>query len=660
MKMEKASDDALKTGNTLLFAVLLLFFIQLVGMWTESIYRMSLVKLAPGKELCGVVLLLLPLVGFIVSEKRERRFLWAAAVTFVAARLLCPQLGAVGQIIVGGLGVSMFLIILACAFSARYSRLKGDMGQAVGIAVLLSVTFRTWGSSADISTEGVAAVVGWLLAAAVLYQLRAALSESTVAPPTATLSSPPCTVAMLGLFANLTLVYLVFSCPAVVCAWSGYAALEFSGVAAAGCVAVAFMVVLLMAQRMASTGWFLVGGWNVLLIGLLVGGLFLGRTMFPVSAESPAVVVSGDGGPFGGVLPYMALLLAPVLVFNVRRIASLPPCARPRNALLPVMAGMGLLFALTLMLIFSNVWGYVPFGPLLRNRFYLPFLIAGVGMLLPWLLRHREASACAPARGRLLGGVAILLAVLAVAGACVHVPRRKPSVPKKDLTILTYNMQQGSHINANRNYNRQLDLLRRLHPDIIGLQESDTARPSGGNVDAVRHFAESLGYYAYYGPGSIAGTFGAAILSRYPIKNARSFFTYSDSDEVGTAVGEIDVGGTTIAFFSNHPSGGDKVMNAHVNALKAEAGRYAHVISVGDYNFNAREPYFASLSQVLQDSASLLGEAQVNKHGGKGSLADEIDHIFVSSNIRVLESHYLPPPDSETDHPAHWSVVRIE
>jgi len=41
-------------------------------------------------------------------------------------------------------------------------------------------------------------------------------------------------------------------------------------------------------------------------------------------------------------------------------------------------------------------------------------------------------------------------------------------------------------------------------------------------------------------------------------------------------------------------------------------------------------------------------------------LARAIDHIFLSRNFSVLESHYLPPPDSRTDHPAHWSVVRME
>jgi hypothetical protein len=44
----------------------------------------------------------------------------------------------------------------------------------------------------------------------------------------------------------------------------------------------------------------------------------------------------------------------------------------------------------------------------------------------------------------------------------------------------------------------------------------------------------------------------------------------------------------------------------------------------------------------------------------QSNLADEIDHIFVSRNVLVWESHYLAPPASETDHPAHWAVLSLK
>jgi hypothetical protein len=38
-------------------------------------------------------------------------------------------------------------------------------------------------------------------------------------------------------------------------------------------------------------------------------------------------------------------------------------------------------------------------------------------------------------------------------------------------------------------------------------------------------------------------------------------------------------------------------------------------------------------------------------------MTGRIDHIFVSPAFRVVESCYVPPPDSQTDHPAHWTIL---
>ena len=57
-------------------------------------------------------------------------------------------------------------------------------------------------------------------------------------------------------------------------------------------------------------------------------------------------------------------------------------------------------------------------------------------------------------------------------------------------------------------------------------------------------------------------------------------------------------------------------------------------------------------------SQRLSGEVSVA--GDRITLADRIDHIFVSKSFRVAEAYYLPAPDSQTDHPAHWAVLTWE
>ncbi|MBI3119694.1 MAG: hypothetical protein HYZ00_13450, partial [Candidatus Hydrogenedentes bacterium] len=141
-------------------------------------------------------------------------------------------------------------------------------------------------------------------------------------------------------------------------------------------------------------------------------------------------------------------------------------------------------------------------------------------------------------------------------------------------------------------------------------------------------------------------------------------------DEVGTAVAEIEVGGRRIAIFNNHPAGPPEVMHAHVDALVQEIGQYEHVISVGDYNFEQSEPYYAKLATVLKDSWLSLNPNGVGSPsplviGSTFSdvpldMRDRIDHIFVSRSFRVAEAYYVAPPESETDHPAHWAKVQWE
>ncbi|MCC6795573.1 MAG: endonuclease/exonuclease/phosphatase family protein [Candidatus Hydrogenedentes bacterium] len=643
------------TRATFLFAVLLLFFFQLTGVWIENIYRMSLIKLEMGKELLGSLFLFAPLSLFLVREKHERGFLKLTLGVLLAARASVPLLGASALIIVAGLGMAAFLMVLSYALSDRYRHLQGDMGAALGLAVLASITLRNWGSSLDVSTDGTTGIaIGTLLVLFALYLVRGVMR---VVPEPATTGGHlgRRALAMIGLFANFACVTLVLSSPAVVNAWAGGDSHGYSMVVI--CTAVTFAAALIGMMRPWSRGVLI--GWNVLFMASLLGGILLLTPQLPVSPESSPTIVKGDAPPARFAL-YIALLFSPIVICNVRHAAQYSCGRRPRHGALPVTLGMAFLFGTTMLLIFTNVWGYVPYGELFRNKFYLPFLIFGVVMCAPYALGRTIApqTLVTTAQVRV---PAIVLVIAAIAG--VFWSGSSKPLPKSDesrLTVMTYNMQQGSREDGDRHYRGQLALLRKVNADIIGLEECDTPRPSGGSVDAVRYFADGLGYFAYYGPNTISGTFGAALLSRYPIRNPYAFFTYSKPDEVGTAAAEIDVNGQTIAFFVNHPAGGDAVMNAHVDALIAEVTKYPRVFAVGDYNFTADEPFFAKLVTVLTPSAATLGEANVNFHGRPKPLARAIDHIFVSPAFRVIESHYLAPPESETDHPAHWSVLEIE
>lgn len=663
------------TRQTLLFAILLLFFIQLYTLWFESLFRMSLMKLHMGSEFFCLAIVLLPLSLFAVKQRREPFFLRLALVVFLVIRLVCPVLGAAALTVVAGMGVAAFLVLLCYALSSPYRFLQGDMGRAAALAILLSVVFRSWGSSLDISMQGRGAVLGWILAAGAAYLFLKVMSEERTPPETAVRGYWGAVPGVFGLFAGFALLHLVFFNPAVVSAWSGSHYLAGTS-----------LLVLSLAGALFWSGRTMARGsvWGVaitcIFAVLLAGGIYLYAPSLPPLPDSPPLYVFP--APAWMHVPfYLLFLLSPVLPFHLNASVGRAVVARPRNAVVPVVLGTALLLSLSLLLLVSNVWGYSgAAGPLMRNRFCLPFLIAGIAMLLPFFKARVLATAGRPERG-FVRVAACVLAALAVAGVIARGARPSENpLERRQLTIMTYNMQQGSNIAGNQSYREQLALLKRVNADIIGLQESDTAKPSCGNVDAVRYFADGLNYFSYYGPNTVSGTFGTAILSRFPLKNPRSFFSFSDEDEIGTSMAEIDAGGKHLTFFDNHPAGTYLAMTAHVKALAAEAKRHDAVVSVGDYNFDQESVWYGSLVSFLGDAWLSIYPDAVGKvpalnprplneslengvrieSDGRLDMRQRIDHVFFSRDFHVLESHYLPPPESETDHPAHWSVIAWE
>jgi hypothetical protein len=53
--------------------------------------------------------------------------------------------------------------------------------------------------------------------------------------------------------------------------------------------------------------------------------------------------------------------------------------------------------------------------------------------------------------------------------------------------------------------------------DVIGLMETDAARPYIGNHDLGSWLSERLDMYIDYGPGTDTHTWGAMVLSKFPI-----------------------------------------------------------------------------------------------------------------------------------------------
>lgn len=646
--------------RALFTAVLLLFFLQCLTAWIENIYRLSLVKLSIGPELAGIAFVLLPLLILAVPPRLQPALPYLATALLIAVRMALPWLGAAGSIPAAGLGVGAGLMLACHAFPGKNPVTRQELMAGFWLAIMASIALRS-GNSFDASLSTLGTAFTALFAGVLLGWGRYAEVPEAPAHATSPGNNSFIWPAALGLAATTTLVYLCVMSPGVLGAWTG---------ANQDLIA-----------RLVFNAWFLVLPWalwdcrvstsvlvsvNLLFVGTLLAGILLHTPNFPFAPDSPSLFMAGPSTAAAFFI-YAAAMLSAVLPFNVAAAAGGLRGNTPVRLAVPMVIAAIIMVTIILLLVFTYTWGYTgPVGALLRNRFYLPIALAGLVLVVSIAkvnVSNYAVESSASTRDRVIATAGVLAGsvFLLILPSSRSIPEPSHVPP---LTILTYNMQQGSAENADQNYEAQCTFLKKVNADIVFLQESDTARPSGGMVNAPLYFAEELGYYYYYGPPVITGTYGTAILSRFPLKNPRCFFTYSDKDEIGTSVAEVTVGGRRITLFNNHPAGSEAAHDAHVKALVEEIGKHEHVISAGDYNFRQTDSQYAKLAEVLHDSwlaiyPNAIGERhpEIGPRGEALDMTKRIDHIFVSDGFKVEESYYVPAPESETDHPAHWSVL---
>lgn len=100
---------------------------------------------------------------------------------------------------------------------------------------------------------------------------------------------------------------------------------------------------------------------------------------------------------------------------------------------------------------------------------------------------------------------------------------------------------------------RMRDLIKEMEVDVIGLLESDLQRIIMGNRDTTQFLAEDLGMYVDYGPGPNKHTWGAALLSKFPIINSTHHLLPSPVGELAPAIhATLDIYGELVDVFVFH------------------------------------------------------------------------------------------------------------
>lgn len=654
-----------KTNLTVIaLGIFFLFLIQLMGTLVESIYILDLMNTSLDEKVLGLLFFFVPIVLYLYQDRSPALVAWILFGGLFLGRGLTPYLNTLGRMLASGIGTGAGLCLLPFLLTAR---IKGEQlspvtfwlaaGMALGAG--LSVFLRVVNFGLDYSLFPSGGWIGWVLGLSfggLITQL------DWGGPDRARSGARPVTLSVTGIFLVIGLAWFAFYAPAVISRWT-------EGNYRWIVIAVSALSLAWVSLSLVRPGWAdrippgTVLVWNLAFTAALVWTLLAHRVPFPDTPSSPAVVV-GSPTWIQGVPLVLTLLLFPVIYLDLKIFANRIQRANPnpRDLVPGTLLGSLILVVMVFVHIFSNVWGYVePVSLGFRNKFWLPYmLLAGLLTLLVAVNRPVAADhQPEPEPGFTWAGITgLVVLVAATAGSAFATTRVGGFAPRENsLVVMTYNIQGANDNLGERSVEGQLALIRQVGPDILALQESDTARVSLNNHDIVRYFAGKLGYYSYYGPKTTTGTFGTAILSKFPLENTRSVFTYSDQDEIGTAMAEIEVAGKTFTIFNVHPDGSDTAMLVFAETLLEEAAGKPHVIALGDYNLRDYEEAYQLIDGEFINAWVSVYPSEVSTEGVDMSGENRIDHIFFSPNLAAQDPQYILPPESATDHPVHWTEI---
>lgn len=194
-----------------------------------------------------------------------------------------------------------------------------------------------------------------------------------------------------------------------------------------------------------------------------------------------------------------------------------------------------------------------------------------------------------------------LVAVLLL-GACVGETPPSAGEAEDTIRILAYNIHHGEGMDSVLDLERIGDVIRRVEPDLVALQEVDSVVRRTGGVDQATALGRLTGMehrFGHFMPYQ-GGSYGMAILSRLLIRSSENV-RLPDGDEPRSALSvtvELPGTGSTLTFVGIHfyRTEEERMAQAQGLALHLE-GRREPVILAGDFNSQPGSPVMEYLAR---------------------------------------------------------------
>jgi endonuclease/exonuclease/phosphatase family metal-dependent hydrolase len=130
------------------------------------------------------------------------------------------------------------------------------------------------------------------------------------------------------------------------------------------------------------------------------------------------------------------------------------------------------------------------------------------------------------------------------------------SAAKRTLRVMTYNIHVGVGMDKKLDLQRIADVIRKEHPDLVGLQEVDRGVKRTDGRDEISELAKmtEMQFAFAHNLDYQGGQYGVAILSRFPIGliDHRKYENKREAERRGMIRIQVDVGGRIVNFVTTH------------------------------------------------------------------------------------------------------------
>ncbi len=227
---------------------------------------------------------------------------------------------------------------------------------------------------------------------------------------------------------------------------------------------------------------------------------------------------------------------------------------------------------------------------------------------------------------------------------------------KDALELLTYNIQHGVGTDGKLDLDRVARVIEQSGAEIIGLNEVDFALKRSGFKNQVSYLAKVLNMNYAFGASvkSITGSYGNAILSKYPIKNVENYILPSlDEDNSETRsllMAEIEIKNKkqkSYHIMSTHLSLDKKERSEQIKWIDNFVSNYTGpYILMGDFNTGVEEVIY-TVKDINGAPDRLIPLLNGVKTFPSFNPSEGIDLYFSASQLEIIKGYSIESDASD-------------